>query len=78
MTGKDIQILRDLRSTCSDENIKNAINEALFAFAGLEAIWKSGRCADCRHKEICKFRPNLDLGEQERYNCPFFIREGEQ
>ena len=30
MTGKDIQILRDLRSTCSDERIKNAINEALF------------------------------------------------
>ena len=78
MTGKDIQILRDLRSTCSDERIKNAINEALFAFEALETIWKSGRGADCKHKGICKFRPLLDLGEQERYNCPFFIREGEQ
>lgn len=42
----------------------------------LREILNSGSCCECRHKDICKFRP--EPGTLARYNCPFFIREGEK
>lgn len=36
----------------------------------LKDIQESGCCNDCHIKKYCKYKPKL--GEQVRYNCPFY------
>ena len=42
----------------------------------LRSIYESGDCNDCGDKAICKVKP--PLGQMVRYNCPFYVKDGEQ
>ena len=39
----------------------------------LKDIQESGCCNDCHKKKYCNYKPKL--GEQVRYNCPFYESE---
>ena len=41
----------------------------------LKSILDSGSCNECKHKKICLVCPSA--GDLVRYNCAFFMREGE-
>lgn len=57
-----------------DEAIANTayIYDSLRA---LREIIETGSCNECNVRKSCKLVPKC--GEMVRYNCPFFVKEGE-
>ena len=60
---------KERRMSRLDDTISNVayILDTLIAYRN---IVQSGGCNDCKEKMRCKFIPKL--GEQVRYNCPFY------
>lgn len=58
-----------------DEAISNVayIYDSLWALRNIQAC---GSCNDCGLVRICKVRPLP--GQMVRYNCPFWVKDGDQ
>ena len=65
---------REKQMTKLDDAISNTayILDSLIA---LRNIYKTGCCNDCGIKNKCKHAPKV--GQMVRYNCPFYVDEGE-
>ena len=65
---------REKQMTKLDDAISNTayILDSLIA---LRNIYKTGCCNDCGIKNKCKHAPKV--GQMVRYNCPFYVEEGE-
>ena len=55
-----------------DETIRD-VAYILDCLIALRRIQESGSCNDCICISSCDYKPKL--GEQVRYNCPFYVKE---
>lgn len=59
------------------DRLDKTISQVAFILDSLKTlrdIYNSGSCNDCQHKKYCNDVPRL--GQQVRYNCPYYAREG--
>lgn len=66
----DYDCFTDEQRKCSDEHRQLADWLRL-----LKRILDSGDCNECGIQRMCRVVPKP--GQQVRYNCPLFVREGE-
>ena len=58
------------------DNIISEVAYILDSLIALRRINESGNCNECAYVKHCEYKP--ELGQQVRYNCPFFERESDE